>query len=64
MAGHAYEHGGLLLAYIRVNDQFIPGLKARGFLTFISKLPAPKGAGVCCQGWKFTQVAMHLIYQS
>jgi len=21
-------------------------------------------AGVCCQGWKFTQGAMHLIYQS
>ncbi|MBU4070618.1 MAG: hypothetical protein KJ773_00390, partial [Candidatus Thermoplasmatota archaeon] len=29
-----------------------------------SKLPAPKVAGVCCQGWKFTQGAMHLIYQS
>jgi len=28
------------------------------------KLPAPKVAGVCCQGWKFTQGAMHLIYQS
>jgi hypothetical protein len=23
---------------------------------FISKLPAPKVAGVCCQGWKFTSI--------
>jgi hypothetical protein len=29
--------GGLSFAYIRVNGQFISGLKARGFLAFITK---------------------------
>jgi hypothetical protein len=32
-------------------------LKKRIFDKVISsKLPAPKGAGVCCRGWKFTYI--------